>query len=120
MKTNGCGMLYLHRLIWLQGNIELESLRGHMLKDGKLAQRMIKYLEYIISKVIKPDMAAGEGTTLPIEVPWLKDFQDLKDYQIAIMQDALAITATKQIHSPQHTATCFKYNCHIRTQRYRF
>ena len=93
-----------------RSNIELESLRGRMLKDGELAQRMIEYLECVISEVIKPDTAAGEGTTLPMEAPRLKDFQDLKDYRTAIMQDALAIAATKQMHSPQYIATCFKYN----------
>ena len=67
IEINSHGILYLYRLIWLQGNIELKSLREHMLKDSELAQRMIKYLECIISKVVKPDTAAGEGTTLLME-----------------------------------------------------
>ena len=100
VEINGCGMLHLHRLIWLQGNIELESLRGCMLQDGKLAQKMIQYMESVISEVINLNITTGEGSALPIEAPQAKDFPNLNDYRSALCQDAWAIAAAKQMHSP--------------------
>ena len=120
VETNGRGMLHLHGLIWLQGNVGLESLRGRMLENSELAQRMIRYMESVICEAIDPEVTARKGSTLATEAPQAKDFSNLDDYRLALRQDALAVAAAKQMHSPQHTATCFKYNRRIATQRCRF
>ena len=48
VETNGRGMLHLHALIWLTGNVAFESLRHRLLQDSTFANRMIRYLEAII------------------------------------------------------------------------
>src|SRR5436190_5461708 len=48
VETNGRGMLHLHALVWLTGNIAFNDLRDRILHDNHFATRMIRYLETII------------------------------------------------------------------------
>jgi hypothetical protein len=45
VETNGRGMLHLHALVWLAGNIEFSTLRNRILRDKPFTSRMIRYLE---------------------------------------------------------------------------
>ena len=52
VETNGRGMLHLHCLISLAGNLDFFDLRGKLLNDPEFARQMIDYLESIISEHI--------------------------------------------------------------------
>ena len=41
VETNGHEMLHLHALVWLTGNIALNSLRDQILQDDHFANRVI-------------------------------------------------------------------------------
>ena len=41
-------MLYLHGLIWLQGNLEFPNLQERLQRDPSFTDDMIKYLNSII------------------------------------------------------------------------
>ena len=55
VETNGCGMLHLHCLVWLAGNLDFFDLKRKMLDDPEFAGQMIEYLDSIISERIDPD-----------------------------------------------------------------
>jgi hypothetical protein len=48
VETNGRGMLHLHALVWVRGNIGFRTLRKRVLEDAAFAASMISYLEKII------------------------------------------------------------------------
>ncbi|CEO59600.1 hypothetical protein PMG11_04272 [Penicillium brasilianum] len=48
VETNGRGMLHLHALVWLRGNLGFIELRNRILADGQFANRMISFLESVI------------------------------------------------------------------------
>src|SRR6266480_671483 len=56
VETNGRGMLHLHALVWLTGNLEFNTLRNRLLQDGDFAHRVIRYLEAIIIQSINSDV----------------------------------------------------------------
>ena len=41
VETNGRGMLHLHALVWLTGNLEFSTLRDRVLRDKPFASRMV-------------------------------------------------------------------------------
>ncbi|KAF8860612.1 hypothetical protein BDZ45DRAFT_310087 [Acephala macrosclerotiorum] len=59
IKTNGCGMLHLHALVWLIGNLEFSTLRDRVLRDKTFASRMIRYLESVIAHGIDLNVKSG-------------------------------------------------------------
>jgi hypothetical protein len=44
VETNGRGMINLHMLVWLTGNLGFRALRDRVLQDKILASQMIRYL----------------------------------------------------------------------------
>ena len=44
VETNGRGMLHLHALVWLTGNLGFGTLRARVLRDKSFASRMISLL----------------------------------------------------------------------------
>ena len=63
VETNGRGMLHLHALIWLEGNLEFNNLRDRLLQDGDFARRVIRYLESIIVQSINLDIDSSSTET---------------------------------------------------------
>ena len=55
VETNGRGMLHLHCLVWLAGNLDFFDLRSKMLDDPEFASQMIDYLDSVIFERIDPD-----------------------------------------------------------------
>ena len=107
VETNGRGMLHLHGLVWLTGNVAFRSLRERLLDDGPFADRMIKYLETIICQSIHLDVNSSAGNDQP---PSAKDFETDEDFRVSLFADSNAVAHKKQMHSSNHTATCFKYS----------
>jgi helitron helicase-like protein len=55
VETNSRGMLHLHCLVWLAGNLDFFDLRSKMLNDPEFANQMIDYLDSVIFERIDPD-----------------------------------------------------------------
>src|SRR5438045_4560636 len=110
VETNGCGMLHLHALVWLAGNISFSILWDQMLKDNIFATRMICYLESIIVQSIDLETSNHPKLDLPNMPPSSKDLETDHEFHIKLSTDSNAVASTKQMHSPNHNATCFKYH----------
>src|SRR5438045_21237 len=63
VETNSHGMLHLHTLIWLTGNLAFDSLQHWLLQDSTFANRMMHYLESIILQSIDIDSSPNIRTT---------------------------------------------------------
>jgi hypothetical protein len=67
VETNSRGMLHLHTLIWVRGNLRFTTLREQVLNDSDFAARMIRYLETIIVQSIdetEPDHHEGDSPNI--------------------------------------------------------
>ena len=107
VETNGRGMLHLHCLVWLAGNLDFLGLRGKMLQDADFARRMIGYLDSIISEQI--DACESDTRADDTPPPSTQDFETGEDYLSALHSHANAVASKRQIHSENHNSTCFKY-----------
>ena len=117
VETNGRGMLHLHCLVWLAGNLDFFDLRQKMLNDPNFASQMVGYLDSIISECINPRESEGkpEGMTLPLT----SNFDTDEEYVDALHEYGDAIASKRQHHSKKHNPTCFKY-CRQGAQSCRF
>lgn len=109
VETNGCGMLHLHVLIWLTGNLAFSILRDRLLQDKPFASRMIRYLETVIVQSIEVGLdgcPTMEPETMP---PSSKTPETDNEFCARLGTDSNAVACKKQVHSLNHNATCFKY-----------
>jgi hypothetical protein len=114
VETNGRGMLHLHALVWLTGNLAFSTLRDQLLHDKPFASRMIRYLEIVIVQSI--DLGVDGCTAIEPEImhPFSKSAETDNEFYARLRTDSNAVAYKKQIHSSNHNATCFKY--HQRSQ----
>ncbi|PVH69294.1 hypothetical protein DL98DRAFT_505961, partial [Cadophora sp. DSE1049] len=109
VETNGRGMLHLHALVWLTGNLAFSTLRDRVLQDKPFASRMIRYLESVIVHGIDLDVEGGPNE--PAFVPPSTCTAETDDeFHSRLSADSNAIACKKQVHSSNHNATCFKYS----------
>ncbi|KAI1829024.1 hypothetical protein DTO027I6_10052 [Penicillium roqueforti] len=109
VETNGRGMLHLHTLVWVRGNLRFTTMREQVLSDSGFAARMIRYLETIIVQSVdesKPDNHEGCSLNIPSSASGAQSDQQFLQ---ASADDANFVARKKQIHSRHHSATCFKY-----------
>ena len=106
VETNGRGMLHLHSLIWLSGNLEFFTLRDRLLTDPVFSGRMIRYLSSVIKCTI--DTFTGEVPALTL-TPSAREPESNSAFATRLLQDANAVASKRQMHSEHHNATCFKY-----------
>ena len=110
VETNGRGMLHLHALVWLAGNLSFSTLWDRILKDNVFATRMIRYLETVIVQSIHLGTNDQPKLDLPNVPPSSKDLETDHEFHIKLSIDSNAVASSKQMHSPNHNATCFKYH----------
>ncbi|KAJ5370019.1 uncharacterized protein N7496_006111 [Penicillium cataractarum] len=112
VESNGRGILHLHTLIWVRGNLGFIRLRDRILADTDFANRMISYLEsVVIQSLYGPD--EDPASTVPNSPPTSTAAESDAEFMERLFCDSNSVARTKQLHSKRHTATCFKY----RTQR---
>ena len=109
VETNGRGMLHLHALVWVRGNLAFTTLRDRLLEDSEFAARMIRYLESIIVQGIDESIPHDPEVNLPSMPPSANDTESDSDFQLRLSYDSNCVARTKQVHSRHHLATCFKY-----------
>ena len=103
-------MLHLHALVWLRGNIAFTTLRDRLREDSNFADRMIRYLDSVIMHGIHVSAAADVGVNLPNVPPSSKEQETDDEFLARLDQDSNVVASTKQRHSKNHMATCFKYS----------
>ena len=109
VETNGRGMLHLHALVWLTGNLGFGTLRARVLQDKSFASRMIRYLESIIVHSI--DLDLRDDPCEPVFIPpSAKGAEADDEFHSRLSIDSHAVACKKQVHSSNHNATCFKYS----------
>ncbi|KFZ23650.1 hypothetical protein V502_01866 [Pseudogymnoascus sp. VKM F-4520 (FW-2644)] len=109
VETNGRGMLHLHALVWLRGNLSFSTLRERLLQDKAYAARMIQYLETIIVQSIHPS-SLDQTLPNPPDTPLCSSSLESDDeFRGKLFADSNAVACKKQLHSAKHNATCFKY-----------
>ena len=127
VEVNGRGMLHVHCLVWLMGNLELIGLREKMLHDGVVAAEMIDYLESIISESIDANVAGATTEQNPASdainnedamnddlphqssCPITTDFDTDEAFYTALYRYGTQIAAKRQMHARTHNSTCYKY-----------
>ena len=108
VETNGRGMLHLHCLVWLAGNLDFFDLRGKILNDPEFAHQMIHYLESIISEHI--DAYESDDRPDPMPAPSTQDFETDQAYIDALQRYSNTVASKRQMHSVNHNCICFKYS----------
>src|SRR6267378_2054101 len=103
VETNGRGMLHLHGLVWVTGNIAFRTLQDQLCDDEPW---MIHYLQTAICQSIDLGTDADTDANLP---PSAKDPETDRDFHVWLTADSNSVASKKQLHSSNHTATCFKY-----------
>jgi len=89
VESNGRGMLHMHSLIWLAGNLDFFDLKGKLLADSDFARRMIEYLDCVISESIELPDGGPE-----ISRPSTRDFEDDAAYENALRKYGNAVAVT--------------------------
>src|SRR6266516_7352760 len=110
VETNGRGMLHLHALVWVTGNLAFATLRGRLLQDKSFAYRMIRYLETVIVQSIDLDIDSRPNVEPGIVPPSAKNAETDHEFHVKLSIDSNAVACKKQVHSSNHNATCFKYS----------
>lgn len=107
VESNGRGMLH-HTLVWMRGNLGFSQLRERILTDRSFADRMIRFLETVIMQslhVFDDDNSENTSRMPPSPTTSISD----SEFAEKLFVDSNSIACTKQLHSKNHTATCFKY-----------
>ncbi|KAJ5111789.1 hypothetical protein NUU61_001419 [Penicillium alfredii] len=109
VETNGRGMLHMHALLWLRGNLAFTTLRNRVLNDSEFAARMIRYLEATIIQSIDDTIPHDPEVNLPSTPPSAKEMETDTEFFLRLWSDSNSVAKTTQIHSKHHLSTCFKY-----------
>lgn len=109
VETNGRGMLHLHGLAWVKGNLAFTGLQDRLLQDNDFATHMIRYLESIITQGVDESIPHDPEVNLPTTPPSAKGFESDDDFHLRLSHDSNCVARRMQVHSRNHLATCFKY-----------
>ncbi|KAJ5215235.1 uncharacterized protein N7498_001642 [Penicillium cinerascens] len=102
VETNSRGMLHLHAIMWLKGNLSFTNLRSRVLADAKFTTRVLHYLEsVIIQSINKSSLVDPEVNLVPIS-PSASDPESDHDFHIRLADDSNLVARSK------HFATYFK------------
>jgi hypothetical protein len=109
VETNGRGMLHLHGLIWLLGNLEFPNLRERLQSDPDFADDMINYLNSIIKCSIDLAIENLDELGARLQAPSANGPEGDKEFMHQLHCDSNAVASKRQMHSRKHNQTCFKY-----------
>jgi hypothetical protein len=109
VETNGRGMLHLHSLIWLSGNLEFFSLRDRLQCDPVFADRMIHYISSVIKCSVDAFTGDVDNVSLRTQPPSARDPETDAVFGSRLLHDVNTVASRRQLHSESHNPTCFKY-----------
>ncbi|KAJ6118382.1 hypothetical protein N7471_013849 [Penicillium samsonianum] len=108
VEINGRGMLHLHAMVWLKGNLSFANLRSGVLADADFATRVLHCLESVIIQSVDESTPVDPKVNLAPMGPSASDPESDHDFHLGLFNDS-NIARSKQLHSKRHFATCFKY-----------
>jgi hypothetical protein len=85
VETNSRGMLHMHTLLWVRGNLAFTNLRNRLLQDSEFATRMIRYLEATIVQGIDDSIPYDPDVSLPATPPSAKEQETDPDFLSALI-----------------------------------
>jgi hypothetical protein len=109
VESNGRGMLHLHTLVWVRGNLGFIRLRDRILADDHFANRMVGFLETVMMHSLHGS-DEDPGTPVSHKPPPSTGPETDTEFIQSLLRDSNHVARTKQVHSKNHTATCFKYH----------
>ena len=109
VETNGRGMLHLHSLVWLAGNLEFRNLRSRLQSDAVFAAKMIHYLKSVIKCSVDLAVENLENLRSRLQPPSAREPETDSAFVHRLNSDSNAVASKRQMHSKNHTRTCFKY-----------
>lgn len=109
VETNGRGMLHMHAVLWVRGNLAFTTLRNRVLGDTEFAARLIRYLEATIVQGIDESVPHDPEVNLPSTPPSAKERETDAEFFLGLSYDSNSVARRTQIHSRHHHSTCFKY-----------
>lgn len=117
VESNRRGMLYLHTLVWVRGNLGFSKLYDRILANSYFADRMVTFLESVIKYSLH---LCPQETDLTIS-PSPTGLQSDREFMQNLFYDSNSVTRSKQLYSTYYTATCFKYrHSGLENNSYRF
>lgn len=108
VETNGRGMLHLHALIWVRGNLDFMHLRDRIWIDDNFARCMLLYLEKIIVQSLYEADPDNPDTVILSASPSSSGPETDAEYLQKVFDDGNHVAQIKQLHSKRHSTTCFK------------
>ena len=108
VESNGRGMFHVHSLVWLYGNFLFEELRNRVLNEPGFADRLISFLESVLTNAIDNAIVDNESSLFQSAPHFSPDRSD-EDFYHDLLIDSQTVASKTQIHSSNHNATCFKY-----------
>ena len=109
VETNGRGMLHMHALLWVRGNLAFTNLRNRLLNDSEFTARMIRHIEATIVQGIDESVPYDPEVSLPSTPPSAKERETDAEFFLGLSYDSNAVARRTQTHSRHHLSTCFKY-----------
>ncbi|EPS29066.1 hypothetical protein PDE_04014 [Penicillium oxalicum 114-2] len=117
VESNGRGMLHLHALVWVRGNLGFMQLRDRILTDVHFANRIIRFLETVITHSLHDADVDDPESSVSSMPPSSHGPETDTEFTRKLFQDANGVARTKQLHSKRHTTTCFKYRHRLSPDR---
>lgn len=84
VETNGRGMLHLHALVWVRGNLGFKTLRKRVLEDATFAASIISYLEKIIIQGVDENVLLDPELNLSPIAPSARNVQSDSDFYLRL------------------------------------
>ncbi|KAF5696631.1 ATP-dependent DNA helicase PIF1 [Fusarium mundagurra] len=109
VETNERGALHVHGLLWLQGNMHLNSILGDVEGEDQAAyrERIIQYVDSVFTE----DLDQEASSTVQAERSVTSDISSLlensQQFAAAFDEEANFCAGATQIHT--HSPTCVKY-----------
>src|ERR1700722_8524980 len=112
VEAQGRGTLHCHMLIWLHGGLNPNEIKEKLLSDPSFKEKLIFYLEDLISNDIPIDPGSNFVTPSslfhPCSVRGMNlDNTDDNDLKSKRQKDMHLLTKSCQSHT--HSTTCYKY-----------
>ena len=125
VEAQGRGTLHCHMLVWLEGSLNPNEIRDHIVKDGdsEWGKKLIRFLDDTILNVIPSDPDPELEIPSSLHHPCNVRGADLNEPDIGLRlksrsKDVHLLVKECQIHS--HTKTCYKHQKQGRAAECRF
>ncbi|KAF8347116.1 hypothetical protein F5887DRAFT_1060863 [Amanita rubescens] len=114
VEAQGRGSLHCHMLLWLEGGLNPSEISARLLKepDGEFEQRLIFYLDSMITTAIPsdpgdvPDVPSSSVNPCSVRPIFPTSDEETESYSRRCQKDLFNLAKQCQIHS--HNAGCYK------------